>query len=377
MRCASRGDLLRGAGYEQQRQGVGVDVRAEASFVLRVQSPDPARSPSNLWGVDGGGSHTTAVVACPGADVSCQRFASISIGTVGHDAAVAGLTKVFKFVRSELPADQLAFGCVGASSVPVAMESPYPDAFVRAIESYAPAGSVLLVNDMVPLLYAPPLGGMGVAISSGTGSCVLGRSGPGRMAKIGGHEYVLSDEGSAYSLGRAALCAAASAIDGTGPATILSELATKHFGMTIPALGRWLAEIRSVRATVAGFAPVVLDASADSVAMEIIESNAASLAAAVIVALDRLDLGAEPTLGFSGGVVRGSESYRALIERFVRARGFRPRTHVLDGESAVLSMAVQLADENCGRAVTSPRPGRDEGLHLAVAAAAHPSRGLS
>jgi len=326
---------------------------------LRAHSTAPS-----VWGVDAGGSRTTVIVARPDGDVSVKQFGSISIGTVGPATATAGLTAVFEFMRSELATDRLAFGCVGSSSAPVAMESPYPDVLVKVIESHAPAGSVLFVNDMIPLLYAPPMSGVGVVVSSGTGSCVLGRDDSGRLAKIGGHEHIVSDEGSAYSLGRAALRAAANAIDGTGPATILSDLAPEHFGMTIPALGRWLAENRSARATVAGFAPVVLDASADNVTRNIIESNAASLAAAVIVALERLDFGAEPSMGFSGGVMRNSEFYRALVEKLVRVKGFRPLTYVLDGTNAVLAMAAQLRDQNCGRPVTSPCPGPDQGLYL-------------
>jgi N-acetylglucosamine kinase-like BadF-type ATPase len=327
--------------------------------------PTPSTAPS-VWGIDAGGSRTTAVVLRPDGEVSPSEFGSISIGTVGAAAASAGLATIFEFLRTELKADQLAFGCVGSSSAPVAMESPYPEVFVKVIESRAPAGSVLLVNDMVPLLYAPPLSGVGVVISSGTGSCVLGRNSSGQLAKIGGHEHILSDEGSAYSLGRAGLRAAARAVDGIGPATILSDLAIEQFRMTIPALGRWLAENPLARAIVAGFAPVVLEASADSVARKIVESNAASLANAAIVALERLNLGAEPSIGFSGGVMRGSAFYRGLVERFVKVQGFHPLTYVLDGPHAVVSMATQLRDQNRGGAVTSPCPGPDQGLYLSA-----------
>jgi N-acetylglucosamine kinase-like BadF-type ATPase len=328
----------------------------------------PTRSAATFWGIDAGGSRTTAIVMRPDGDVSIEHCGSISIGTVGPAAATAGLTTVFESMRSKLEADQLAFGCVGCSSAPVARESSYPDVLTKVIESHAPAGCVLFVNDMVPLLYAPPVSAIGIVVSSGTGSCVLGRDRSGRLAKIGGHEHIVSDEGSAYSLGRAGLRAAASAVDGTGPATILSDLASEHFGMTLPHLGRWLAENRSARATVAGFAPVVLAASADDVSRGIIELNAKSLATAVSVALGRLDLGAHPSIGFSGGVMRGCEFYRNLIvERVVQGSGLHPSTFVLDGVEAVLSMAARLPEQNCGRSITSAYPGPSEGLYLSVA----------
>jgi len=336
----------------------------------------PTRSAASVWGIDAGGSRTTAIVVGPDGDVSVAHYGSVSIGTAGTAAATAGLTTVFESMRSELVAGQFAFGCIGCSSAPVAGESPYPDVLTKVIESHAPAGAVLFVNDMVPLLYAPPILAVGIVVSSGTGSCVLGRDSSGRLAKIGGHEHIVSDEGSAYSLGRAALRAAASAIDGTGPATILSDLASEHFGMTLPCLGRWLAEKQSARATVAGFAPVVLAATADGVARRIVESNAAWLATAVEVALDRLDLGTHPSIGFSGGVMRGSALYRDLVvEGVVRATGLSPCTFVLHGADAVLSMATSLREQRSGQSVTAPCLGPGEGLFLSIADPARPADG--
>src|SRR5437899_1261215 len=142
----------------------------------------------------------------------------------------------------------------------------------------------------------------------------------------------------------------------------------RHFGMTLPSLGRWLVENRSMRAAVAAFAPVVLDASADLVAGQIIESNAAALAVGATVALDRLNLGAEPCLGFSGGVMRGSPAYRRKVELHIRAKGFRPVVHVLDGANAVLALAERLREQSDSGTSQGPMPGSDEGLYLLTVA---------
>jgi N-acetylglucosamine kinase-like BadF-type ATPase len=260
----------------------------------------PAISPSaDVWGIDAGGSRTTAVVVANSTETR-KEFGSISVGTVGSESAATVLGQVLDYVRSRLMRSRTSFGCVGCSSMPVAMESPYPDVLVKVIESRAPAGTILTANDMVPLLYAPPMNGIGLVVSSGTGSCVLGRNEDGQLAKVGGHEHIVSDEGSAYSLGRAALRAAAAAHDGTGPRTVLLERVLEHYGLTIPALGKSLAERRSARATVAGFAPVLLDCGADPVARRIIGENAASLAEAVRVALDRLALPIGPRRAEAG-----------------------------------------------------------------------------
>jgi len=337
----------------------------------------PASSPSaDVWGIDAGGSRTTAVVVASGTETR-KEFGSISVGTVGSESAATVLGQVLDYVRSRLVLSRTSFGCVGCSSMPVALESPYPDVLVKVIESRAPAGTILTANDMVPLLYAPPMNGIGLVVSSGTGSCVLGRNEDGQLAKVGGHEHIVSDEGSAYSLGRAALRAAAAAHDGTGPRTVLLERVLEHYGLTIPALGKSLAERRSARATVAGFAPVLLDCAADPVARRIIGENAASLAEAVRVAFDRLALPIGPRLGFSGGVMRGNESYRGLVEQKLAEHGLRARTFVLDGPAAVLSMASRLREREArerGPVGEAPFPGPDEALHVHISDPTQPTK---
>jgi N-acetylglucosamine kinase-like BadF-type ATPase len=329
--------------------------------------------PGDVWGIDAGGSRTTAVVVADGTETR-REFDSISVGTVGMKAAVSVLGKVLDFVRSHLISDGTTFGCIGCSSMPVAMEAPYPDELVKVIESRAPAGAMVFANDMLPLLYAPPIGGVGVVVSSGTGSCVLARNEKGRLAKIGGHEHLISDEGSAYSLGRAALRAAAAGHDGTGPATVLFERVVEHYGMTIPALGRWLAEKRYARASVAGFAPVLLDSADDPVALRIIEHNAEALADAVRVAVDLLALPPGLRVGFSGGVMRGSESYRTLVVQKMAEYVQQPRTFLLDGPDSVRWVAWQLRERpalNRWTARTEPFPGPEEGLYVNVPALVH------
>jgi N-acetylglucosamine kinase-like BadF-type ATPase len=337
----------------------------------------PSSSPSaDVWGIDAGGSRTTAVVVTGGTETR-RDFPSISVGTAGSESAAAVLGQVLDHVRSCLRPDRSAFGCIGGSSMPVAMESPYPDVLVKVIESCAPAGTVLVANDMVPLLYAPPIDGTGVVVSSGTGSCVLGRNEGGQLAKVGGHEHIVSDEGSAYSLGRAALRAAAAAHDGTGPPTVLLPRVVEHYGLAIPALGRSLAGQPSARASVAGFAPVLFECAADPVARRIIRQNAASLADAARVALDRLALPHETRLGFSGGVMRGSDEYRGLIEQRLAEQGRGTRTFVLDGREAVRWIALQLRERGTqgrGPSRTGPFPGPDEALYLSNLAATQPAK---
>jgi N-acetylglucosamine kinase-like BadF-type ATPase len=199
---------------------------------------------------------------------------------------------------------------------------------------------------VVPILWSRELAGEGVVVCSGTGSSVIGRTQTGGLVKVGGHEHIVSDQGSAYSMAREALRAAARDDDGTGSAPRLRALAETFFGRPMPALGRWLAELPRPRATVASFAPVVTEAAADgdSVAAGIVQTEADYLALAAELACRRLHLAAGPAIGLTGGVLHGSAHVRHLVQRALTTRGLSDDRHrnveLLDGVTCARHYAL-------------------------------------
>lgn len=297
------------------------------------------------YAVDAGGSSTTVAVRLPGARIVRRVFPSTAATTVGAEAAAAGTREYLDFVRALVPGGMRAYGCIASSSVPMLGEIPFDPASLALVREFAPPGQALVVNDVLPLLWAPPLDGVGVVVSCGTGSCVFGRDAGGRVAKVGGHEYVLSDEGSAYAIGLAALRAAVADFDAVGPSTPLRAQAEQLFGLSVPALGRWLAQSVDQRFHVARFAPLVCAAAlaGEEPAQEILRNATQDLARLVTVALDALDLGPPVPIGFAGGVLRGCRRFRAQLVDAVRSAGHEPTPTLLDGPRAGLHLADQLA----------------------------------
>lgn len=212
------------------------------------------------YALDAGGSHT--VVRTRRADGGERTWdqPSCAIASVGQGPATRQLRHILRSVRAELADATPLHGCIASSSYPVAAEAPPPEPLVRAIVESGCTGRVVLVNDVVPLLWSEHVEGCGVIVNSGTGSAVIGRNRVGQVLKLGGHEHILSDDGSAYSLARAGLRAATRAVDGLGPATTLLDRAEALYGRSAPALGRWLAELDRARYEVARFAAEVLAA---------------------------------------------------------------------------------------------------------------------
>jgi len=266
---------------------------------------------------------------------------------VGEERSFAQLRQILSRVCEDLEGEATMRGCVASSSFPVAGEARPPDTLIGAIAGSGCTGRVALVNDVVPLLWAPELAAGGVVVNSGTGSVVMGLAGDGSLVKLGGHEHIISDQGSAYALARKGLRAAMRAADGLGPSTELMSRAEAFYRLPMRELGRRLAELPRPRHEVARFAPEVLavDLAGDEVASHIVSKEAMALARAAVEVAQRLSLGEEPPVGFSGGVMRGSAHYRSLVKDAMSAGSFRPDVQLLDSLAATLDFAELDSDE--------------------------------
>lgn len=309
---------------------------------------------ASAYALDAGGSHTLVRVRRGDGELRSWDEPSCAIAAAGERVAAARLRRTLARVRAELTAElasgPVLRGCIASSSCPVAGEAPPPEALVRAITGSGCAGRVVLVNDVVPLLWSAHLGGHGVVVNSGTGSSVIGRGGPGRLLKLGGHEHIVSDQGSAYSLAREGLRAAARAADRLGPPTSLLAAAEAFYRRPVPSLGRWLAELTRPRSEVARFAAEVLaaDEQGDAVATGIVAAEAAALSSAAVAAVSRLGLGASPAIGLSGGVLRASSRFRALVTDGITERGLSPKIAVLSSTDEALAFADRTAEAAAG-----------------------------
>jgi N-acetylglucosamine kinase-like BadF-type ATPase len=302
------------------------------------------------YALDAGGSHTLVRVRRADGQLRSWNEPSCAIAAAGERVAAARLRRTLARVRAELAAEPVLRGCIASSSCPVAGEAPPPEALVQAITGSECPGPVVLVNDVVPLLWSAHLGGHGVVVNSGTGSSVIGRGAPGRLLKLGGHEHIVSDQGSAYSLAREGLRAAARAADRLGPPTCLLTAAEAFYRRPVPALGRWLAELTRPRSEVARFAAEVLaaDEQGDAVAAGIVAAEAAALSQAAVAAVSRLGLGRSPAIGLSGGVLCGSGRFRALVTDGIAEGGLSPRIAVLSSTDEALAFADLTAEGAAG-----------------------------
>lgn len=310
-----------------------------------MQGPTAA----TVYSVDAGGSNTLAAVSYAGGPSETWARPSFAIASAGERTAQILLESILREICVRVGRDSNVVGCIASSSMPAFDEAPAPAELLNVIASHAPVGRVVVVNDVVPLLWSATINGVGVVVCSGTGSSVIGRDSGGRLVKVGGHEHIISDQGSAYSLAREGLRAAARDADGTGPATKLRPAAEAFFGRPISALGRWLAELPRARTTVASFAPGVTTSAEndDEVARAIVNTEVAALVHAVEAAVSRLTLEPMPRIGLAGGVLHGSGYFRTEVERELSRCGLadaaRSNVQLVEATGAAIRFALRLS----------------------------------
>ena len=197
-----------------------------AAAVTQPARPSRAGAGPCFLGVDGGGTHTRAVlVDARGREIGRGQAAGANWASVGVAAALANIQRAVAAARAAAgvagPARAAWCGLAG-------VDRPADRALI------APglrdlAATLRLTNDAELALAVLP-DRAGVCLVAGTGSIAVGRAPDGRTARAGGWGHVLGDEGSGYDIGRQALLAVARAADGRGPATALTARHPRGLG---------------------------------------------------------------------------------------------------------------------------------------------------
>ncbi|HLW67953.1 MAG TPA: BadF/BadG/BcrA/BcrD ATPase family protein [Gemmataceae bacterium] len=309
-----------------------------------------AQYPDLILGIDGGGSHTIAVLAeraSNGRILGRGEAGPSNIQSVG-DAALRALEEAIAgtFANTGRARGSVAAAVLGLAGV------DHPDA-VKVIRAWAErfglADRLKVENDSVLLLAAGTPQGWGLAVVAGTGSIAFARNRDGRMERSGGWGYVLGDEGSAYSLGLGGLRAVARASDGSAPATILTRTLLARMNLREP-----LEMIEAVyrgdwdRARIATLAPLVGEAaeSGDAVAAGIVALQARLLAETVVAAARKVELPRDRVpLALTGGPILNGQHYREHFLSALRKLDLNPDPVALvhDPVEGAIRIARELA----------------------------------
>ena len=257
-----------------------------------------------LIGVDGGGTHSTAVAAWEDGRVAGVAYGEgLNFHNTGIPLARRRLEAMVAQLRRSAQAPVLEV-CAGLS----ALDGPGDAATCQSFAQGELAGTPLdLQSDAYIALAGLTQGGPGMIVICGTGSMLLLTDAAGAQQVSGGWGYLLGDAGSGYTLAREGLLAVIDQQDGVGPPTALTPRAQAYFG--VGPIRQLIPRVYAPDCTpdrLAGFAREVLAAAqaGDGPAGEIVMRNMSRLARQAAALLQKAPEARQ--VGLYGGVFRHS-----------------------------------------------------------------------
>ena len=294
-----------------------------------------------LYGIDSGGS-TTSVRAWSGEHWTAP---SVNPSSVGKAASASSIHAVLDRIQQHAQGRRLrpAVWLASASLDPAAPAGEVAR-LAGAARSAGLRGDLVISNDITPLVLDAPAGAGHVVAVCGTGSGFAATDGSSPPCRIGGCEYLASDEGSAFDLGLRGLRAAVRALDGRGSGTALTALFAEQTGTGVPALARELAQTSFPKAAVAALAPVVVRAwrDGDEVAADVIAGAIHELTLGVSAARKTAGLPPGWRLSVTGGVMTGSPEFFRLFADAAARLGAGTVRLLVDPATAILAALTQF-----------------------------------
>lgn len=386
----ARARLKAAGGRVRAALDVGHAVRAEKDVgqvagaetpVVGASSPTDAGTHSvpYILGIDGGGTHTIAILAQPRygeiprssplttlqnatdhGQLTTDNFSIIGRGEAGpSNLQAVGQHRAFRAIDDAVE-NAFRAARVARSSVRVAWLGiagagrPEDQTLLRdwAIKTKL-ADHVEVSHDAPLLLAAGTPEGWGVAVVAGTGSIAFARGPDGRTSRAGGWGFLLGDEGSGYALGLAGLQAVAQAADGRARATTLTKLVFDRLRLKRPEeLVAAIYQTGLDRPTIAKLAPLVIDAAdaGDPTANAIMQEGAQQLAVAAATSARQLGLVSPLPLALAGGLLLASASYRDCLVCAIQAVGIvvNPVELVSEPAEGAVRLAMSCAAKNTG-----------------------------
>lgn len=285
-------------------------------------------------GVDGGGTHTRAVVADENLTVRGR-------GSGGPaNAATRPLPRVVQAVTDAVtdaaghagidPSTAEALAC-GLAGIEAAGMAPR---LTEALEELYGRGKILVTHDARIALAGAlegPVDSPGVVLIAGTGAIVFGRGPDGTEGRTGGWGPVLGDEGSGYVIARQGLASAVRDLDGRGPRTLIRDFLFASEGMkSSDELLHRIYRTDGGSADVAAYFPIVLKAAkaGDAEALRILGAAVEELALAVVTLVRKLKLEREAFgIATVGGVFSAGDLILAPLRDRIRTVAPNARLH--------------------------------------------------
>lgn len=270
-----------------------------------------------LIGIDGGGSHTRAIVVNEQGAV----LARVSVGSSNLNSTVAHVVQhhieqlihdLVEQVPTLVDETKYVYGGFAGAYQPQNAEQ-----LKHWFSTLLPKAVITVADDSLIALYAGTLGKPGIVQIVGTGSGTYGLSVAGERLRAGGWGYIIDDVGSGYDIGNSAMKEVFRAYDGRGEKTSLTGRLLAHFDEdAVPNLIRHIYN-GDAKGTLAPLSLYVSEEAAkgDVVAQQIIQQAAEQVAHSLNAVAQQFGASHVPIVKI--GSVWQAHQFQQYVERAV------------------------------------------------------------
>jgi N-acetylglucosamine kinase-like BadF-type ATPase len=303
-----------------------------------------------FFGIDGGGTHSRLAIVDPrGAVLAQAKAGSTNIYSVSKEEVFVNLRELLDSALNAggFQKEELAAGCLGSAGLGRPGEAEIFRGFFDSL--LRPGFPVKLCTDGEILLCGGLRGLEGYCLIAGTGSVALGRSSAGRLVRVGGHGYMLGDEGAAAWIGKTAVARLLRSEEGRDlDTTMLKDVLAFCRLKESSDLIRYVHHDAD-KAKIAALAPVVTAAArhGDPLALDILYTGAAELALLVKSVIARSPWITRRELVLAGGVIEHDEILGGRLRNML-AEEF-PALVLREPQGTALEGACILAREPADR----------------------------
>jgi N-acetylmuramic acid 6-phosphate etherase len=319
-------------------------------------------------GVEGGATHTVALVADDGGQLVARAETGPANLKLLSDARLLAL---LRSLAAKLPRPAaVAIGLAGART------EEDRNRIRQAAARVWPATPCHATNDLETALAAAPASpgrkpaAVRVLVLSGTGSCCHGHRADGTTARVGGWGHLLGDRGSGYEIGLQALRGMIHQYDQTGRWNVLGQRVLRALLLNDPeALVEWVQGAE--KSEVAALAPEVFAAAAagDAVARKVVREAAETLASDAVACARRLARqGLRLQFVLAGSVLLKQPGFAHRVAAAIGRAWPTAEVTPLKRESAwgAVELARSLAGQSAIRGAKSETDRKAEPADLAV-----------
>ena len=269
--------------------------------------------------MDVGGTRTTYVLADETSILARTESGTIKRIRATEELAMENFKDAMRTLQAQsgVSLREVRCTCAGVAGLSIPLVADW----LRSTLHQHVGGEQLLLVDVEIALDAAFPGESGILILAGTGSNVAGRTRDGQVTTAGGYGPVLSDQGSGHRIGSQALRACFLARD-EGRPNILFDAILQHWNLLVP--DDLVSYANTCPTTeISTLTPVVLHCAerGDSVALEVLEREAADLAYLALLIHRRLTKSNgtmwHPRVAFAGSIMRHVHPLRKALLRIL------------------------------------------------------------